>query len=99
MVTGDQHAIAVETSRRLGMGTDILEVRAGGGRRRGLWAPGASRRAGSSRSARAECGAELRCAVRSCAAQGAELMSRKMDEALMEAVRRRRWAGASWRSH
>jgi hypothetical protein len=25
MVTGDQHAIAVETSRRLGLGTDIME--------------------------------------------------------------------------
>ena len=25
MVTGDQHAIAVETSRRLGMGTNIME--------------------------------------------------------------------------
>lgn len=25
MVTGDQHAIAVETSRRLGLGTDIMD--------------------------------------------------------------------------
>ena len=25
MVTGDQHAIAVETSKRLGLGTNILE--------------------------------------------------------------------------
>lgn len=25
MVTGDQHAIAVETSRRLGLGTEIME--------------------------------------------------------------------------
>lgn len=25
MVTGDQHAIAVETSRRLGLGTNIME--------------------------------------------------------------------------